>query len=355
MVRDCAAGYGSEVSGAGEMDEARPSPVLRFVPPPGWPSPDEDWTAGHQGWQPRADWVPVAGLPAAPDGWRFWEPNPPVWRSLTDRPRRRAHLSAAIAVVALLIGSILTVRGVLDPAARGTAFVVYPLVALAGVLGLIRYPFELVRITRSTTAVAVDGAAPEMHRRDRAAYDQYLANDPGASPALSYDAFADAKEHRAWGADPAAVTRPRGKEDAGAPEFTSMRREPLAIAAGAVGALALIGLLILVVLLGRSLLPGAPAQAGAVGFTVSETTDADLEGLSCGSDIGCWTFRVTLDAECPGTATAIVEFAESESGAPTAQESFDLDALDDGTTAVLVVPAQSDSPDYASVTSVTCS
>ncbi|THG31770.1 hypothetical protein [Naasia lichenicola] len=340
------------------------SSTLRFVTPPGWPAPDEDWTAGHQGWQPRRGWTPVEGLPPAPDGWRFWEPNPSVWSRLTDRARRRAHVSAVIALVALVIGSILTVHGLLDPAARGSAFVAYPVVALAGVLGLIRYPFVLVQITRTTAASAVEGATPEMHRRDRAAWEHYLADFEQAHTAeagapddrpLDYEDFADAKERAAWGQSPTTPVRAHAAHASG-PEFTSLRREPLAIVAGALGAVGLIGLLALVVVLGRSLLPGGdPAAAGTVGFSVADTTASDLTGLSCSSDIGCWTFRVTLDEACDGRATALVEFAESESGAPTDQQKFPLTGLDETNSAVLIVPAGVDSPDYASVESVSCS
>jgi len=373
--------YGAEVDGAGTRnDGSERTSALRFVPPPGWPHPDEDWTAGHQGWQPRKDWVPLDGLPSAPEGWRFWEPNPPVWARLTERPRRSAHISAGISAVALILGAILTLQGLMDPSSRAAAYIAYPVVALAGVLGLLRYPFALLRITRATTATAVEGAAPEMHRRDRAAYEGYLAaiadREPSTHSAQSYDQFADEKERGAWAPPPDAPIRPRSASHVGGPEFTSLRREPLAIAAGAVGALGLIGLVLLIVVLGRSLLPGAglpgaglpgaglpgaglpgaaSADPGAVGFSVSDATTADLTGLSCSSDIGCWAFRITLDESCTGPASALVEFAEAESGAPTDLRRFPLPDLEGGTTAVLVVPAAADSPDFASVVSVSCS
>ncbi len=357
------AGYGSEVSEVERSGDGS-SATLRFVPPPGWPVPDEDWIAGHQGWQPRTGWVPIEGLPPAPDGWHFWEPNPAVWPRLTDRARRRAHVSAGIALIALVIGAILTVHGLLDPAGRGTAFVAYPIAALAGVLGLIRYPFVLLQITRVTAAAAVEGATPEMHRRDRAAWEHYLADfesvhadDAGAPAAqpLDYEGFADAKERAAWGQSPTTAVRQHAARAAG-PDFTSLRHEPLAIVAGALGAVGLIGLLALVVVLGRSILPGGgPADAGTVGFSVADAAASDLAGLSCESAIGCWTFRITLDEVCDGTVTALVEFAESESGAPVDQQSLPLTGLDERNSAVLIVPAGADSPDYASVESVHCS
>lgn len=360
MASSGRAGYGAEVDRAETRDDgSEGTSALRFVPPPGWPRPDDDWTAGHQGWQPRKDWVPVEGVPTAPEGWRFWEPNPPVWAGLIERRRRSAHISAGISAVALILGAILTMRGVIDPGTRGPAFIAYPVVALAGMLGLLRYPFALVGITRSITASAVEGAAHEMHRRDRAAYESYLAAKGDRAPvtgtALSYDEFADGKERDAWGPLPDAPIRPRSAPYSDGPEFTSVRREPLALVAGAVGALGLIGLVLLIAVFGRSLLPGAlPAEPGAVGFSAKDATTADLRDLSCSSDVGCWGFRITLDEVCTGSVSAVVEFAESESGAPTDTRRFPIPELEGGTTAVLVVPAAADSPDFASVASVSC-
>jgi regulator of protease activity HflC (stomatin/prohibitin superfamily) len=39
--------------------------MMRFNPPPGWPSPPDGWTPPH-GWSPNPSW------PAPPDGWQLW-------------------------------------------------------------------------------------------------------------------------------------------------------------------------------------------------------------------------------------------------------------------------------------------
>lgn len=44
---------------------------LRFVPPPGWPSPEPGWVP-PAGWQPHPSWPP------APPGWEFWIADTPT-------------------------------------------------------------------------------------------------------------------------------------------------------------------------------------------------------------------------------------------------------------------------------------
>lgn len=38
---------------------------MRFNPPPGWPTPPQDWA-------PSRDWKPDPSWPPAPPGWHFW-------------------------------------------------------------------------------------------------------------------------------------------------------------------------------------------------------------------------------------------------------------------------------------------
>jgi collagen type III alpha len=48
-------------------DAAAVTPTWRFSPPPGWPEPPP-------GWVPPPGWTPPPGLPAAPEGWKWWQP-----------------------------------------------------------------------------------------------------------------------------------------------------------------------------------------------------------------------------------------------------------------------------------------
>lgn len=83
-----------------------PGPPLRWVPPPGWPSPPP-------GWSPPTGWLPDPGWPAAPAGWQFWQPaagapDPPDWgrpqweRPLWPAPRTSPAMRLLWAVVALV-------------------------------------------------------------------------------------------------------------------------------------------------------------------------------------------------------------------------------------------------------------
>jgi len=47
-----------------------------FRVPPGWPVPTDRWVRANTFWQPPAGWMPISGIPPAPEGWRFWAPNP---------------------------------------------------------------------------------------------------------------------------------------------------------------------------------------------------------------------------------------------------------------------------------------
>ncbi|MEK6311078.1 MAG: hypothetical protein V4755_10245, partial [Curtobacterium sp.] len=133
---------------------------FRFRTPPGWPSPSDDWVAGHPLVEPVPGWTPVPDVPPAPTGWVFWQ---------TERRALRAFLppSARRLVVARAAGAVLAVLGLVAGAVasfRGSvlAFAVLPViiagVALVVVAGARLLDLRTATIRQITGIVLGDGA-----------------------------------------------------------------------------------------------------------------------------------------------------------------------------------------------------
>jgi hypothetical protein len=77
-----------------------------FRVPPGWPTPTDRWVRANTFWQPPAGWAPLPDTPAAPDGWRYWDPNPEWDRRYAANYRHIAvwgRVPNVLAVVWLLL------------------------------------------------------------------------------------------------------------------------------------------------------------------------------------------------------------------------------------------------------------
>jgi len=88
--------------------------------PRGWPIPTDRWVRVNTFWQPPAGWVPLPDTPPAPEGWRFWEPNPEWDRRYAANYRDIAvwgRVPNVLAVVWLLI----VVAGFFAPEVVGLA------------------------------------------------------------------------------------------------------------------------------------------------------------------------------------------------------------------------------------------
>ncbi|MFJ3385972.1 MULTISPECIES: hypothetical protein [unclassified Curtobacterium] len=72
----------------------------RFRTPPGWPAPSAAWVERHRLAEPALGWVPAPSLPAAPQGWRFWELD------------RRAFAADRRSLVLVLVGLALVLVGI---------------------------------------------------------------------------------------------------------------------------------------------------------------------------------------------------------------------------------------------------
>src|SRR5690606_1594083 len=87
----------------------------RFCPPPGWPTPPDDW-------EPAADWRPDDGRPDPPPHWIWWV------REERDEPGRRSlawplvALGLACAFLAAAIVYVTQLRGPVVPVVQRTEF-----------------------------------------------------------------------------------------------------------------------------------------------------------------------------------------------------------------------------------------
>ncbi|KQS09090.1 hypothetical protein ASG04_09380 [Curtobacterium sp. Leaf183] len=111
--------------------QQHPTEPVRFRTPPGWPAPTATWVDRHRLAEPAPGWVPAPGLPAAPQGWRFWDVDRRVLAAGTSRTLVRIGLGLLVAgvvaaVVVLSVGG--PVRGLtvfaLVPIAVGAALAV---------------------------------------------------------------------------------------------------------------------------------------------------------------------------------------------------------------------------------------
>lgn len=113
---------------------------LRFVPPDGWRTPDPQWVALHQGFQPPAGWQPYPDCPPAPPQWPFWEENGAAWftffRYHAPPPKRGVGWWFSLAAAGLFTTAV-------APFALGfpeflIAFGLALVAAVIGVIGVIR-------------------------------------------------------------------------------------------------------------------------------------------------------------------------------------------------------------------------
>ena len=52
---------------------------VRFNPPPGWPTPNQDWILQHVGLEMCDAWRPPGAPTFDPPGWLWWVPQEPAW------------------------------------------------------------------------------------------------------------------------------------------------------------------------------------------------------------------------------------------------------------------------------------
>lgn len=180
-------------------------PPLRFVPPPGWPTPTPEWVARNQGWQPPAGWTPPLRRPvyAAPPEWQFWAPEPAHWTPF------RATFTSGI-TSALTWGSIILAIGVLFgvTAIASGDHSFFGMTALFFVFGGIRLATGLsARATvERRVREAIRTAAPVVrYDVDSWAYRAYLDATAGeraqtGRPPMHFDEFGFARDAAGWGA-----------------------------------------------------------------------------------------------------------------------------------------------------------
>ena len=142
-----------------------------FLTPRGWPTPTDHWIRANTFWQPPPGWVPVPGLPPAPDGWRFWTTNK-TWDAAAAKHYAplnawmRAFTIAAFATWATPIAASAAQLPALRPA--GVAF------ALIAVICLTVHTVKRRRLTKKLLAHATSDAERVRNERLAREYQRYL-------------------------------------------------------------------------------------------------------------------------------------------------------------------------------------
>lgn len=114
--------------------------------PPGWPTPTDRWILANALWQPAEGWVPLPDLRPAPEGWRFWVPNP-EWRRRFGSIYRGIAPWARAARLLVMVWIVIVVVGVFLPDDVGPA-IAAGVVALAALGCVIVHTILRRRVTR---------------------------------------------------------------------------------------------------------------------------------------------------------------------------------------------------------------
>lgn len=149
---------------------------LTFRSPPGWPHPADYWIAGHLGWEPTRGWVPIDGLPPAPEGWVFWERTEPGWSAAVRAARHASRIWLTVGAILFVVGATLTGLSVGSPSGGGGIAVIFWGATFWGAAFFAR---SLVLRRRAATdaieAIRRDAAVIK-DSLDRTAYREFLAS-----------------------------------------------------------------------------------------------------------------------------------------------------------------------------------
>ena len=152
-----------------------PGLAADFRVPRGWPVPTDSWLRSNAFWDPPEGWVPLPGLPRAPAGWRFWQPNDQWQRGNPALYRPTLIWLRASSVLGWLFLATLASSALLR--LGGTDVVLWPVgVALLAAGSMCFVAGEVIRgrITRSAMVQIAVLAAAERERRLVREYQRYL-------------------------------------------------------------------------------------------------------------------------------------------------------------------------------------
>ncbi len=155
-----------------------PGLAADFRVPRSWPAPTDSWLRRNAFWQPPDGWVPIPGLPPAPAGWAFWQPNQQWERSNPELYRRANRWLRAANVLGWAMLAAFAIR--IPFALIGNAAMLWPLgvawvtLAVAALACLIVREVLRVRATRAAMIQVAQLAAAERERRLVREYQQYL-------------------------------------------------------------------------------------------------------------------------------------------------------------------------------------
>jgi hypothetical protein len=81
-------------------------------------------------WQPPAGWVPLPNIPPAPEGWRFWEPNP-EWDRRYAASYRDIAVWGRVPNVLAVVWLLIVIAGFFVPEVIGVAIAGWLVLAAA--------------------------------------------------------------------------------------------------------------------------------------------------------------------------------------------------------------------------------
>ena len=143
-----------------------------FRVPPGWPTPTDRWVRANTFWQPPAGWAPLPDTPAAPDGWRYWDPNP-EWDRRYAANYRDIAVWARVPNVLAVVWLLIVVAGFFAP--EVVALAILGWLALLAAFGcLIVHEVLRRRITRRALAYLAGVAADARGKNLIREYQRYL-------------------------------------------------------------------------------------------------------------------------------------------------------------------------------------
>lgn len=367
-------------------------PPLRFVAPPGWPEPSDEWVARNQGYRPPAGWLPPGAsperVPAAPATWRFWRPDDEGWRAFRRPFVRSGVVAVLIGWFVLAVGVGFTVVGYLGVFGGGVV-VMFGLMA-AGVVRLVTgYRTLFAADRRAWKALGArmpeirDGLDAHAHARSlRERAEQGAGADGVQAPhrPKSVSEVALDLELRPWrfADDPEApaYVLPEGRVPFPAvwpgvrwtvePPWIVERRlaarpRRRRITIGVLGGVAVaLGLAVAVPLavnpthtLTNSSLPSG-RQVGASTVLIGQNDWDVVDSGKCGSPDGCWQLTIRPETSCRD-ATVVWGFAKSETGAETQTRTTRV-AVDQGRSTHVTIPIdEALAPfDYITLNEATC-
>lgn len=368
-------------------------PPLRFVAPPGWPEPSDEWVARNQGYRPPAGWLPPGAsperVPAAPAAWRFWRPDDQGWRAFRRPFVRSGVVAVMIGWFVLAVGAGFTVVGYLGVFGGGVV-VMFGLMA-AGVVRLVTgYRALFAADRRAWKALGArmpeirDGLDAHAHARSLRERAEQGAGADGAQASLRPKSVSEVAldlELRPWrfaddpdapayvlseGRVPFPAVWPGVRWTVEPPWIVERRlaarprrrRITIGVLGGVVVALALAVAIPLAVnpthTLTNSSLPKTGSARAPSAVLVTDDDWKVVDTGKCSSSLGCWQLQVTPESSCRD-AVIVWGFTNGQNGNVRATRSTSLPLVNGRQTHVTIpITTSIEADDYIQLDDASC-